>query len=133
MRGHLFSLGSRHAKAEIYDRAARSLSAMTACVDRIFRIEGRVLERTQPEGRWRKGTWEVDMAAQINSVPPDKSAADRVEAERLDLETHARLEAGLIDTFPTSDPVSPVLPAPAVRATVFWPNLPAPSRPCAAR
>jgi hypothetical protein len=52
------------------------------------------------------------MATQTNFVSPDKYAADRMEAERLDLEMHARLEAGLIDTFPTSDPVSAPQPSP---------------------
>ncbi len=63
------------------------------------------------------------MAAQINFVPPDKYAADRVEAERLDLEMHARLEAGLIDTFPAPDPVSAAQPASTVEHDVrpsFW-------------
>jgi hypothetical protein len=45
------------------------------------------------------------MAQKANLTPVDKS--DRREAERLDLEKHARLEAGLID------PVSAIQPAPA--------------------
>ena len=40
------------------------------------------------------------------SPPVDKYETDRREAERLDLERHARLEAGLID------PVSAIQPAP---------------------
>ena len=44
------------------------------------------------------------MAQKANLTPVDKS--DRREAERLDLERHARLEAGLID------PVSAIQPAP---------------------
>jgi hypothetical protein len=43
------------------------------------------------------------MAQKANLTPVDKS--DRREAERLDLEKHARLEAGLID------PVSAIQPA----------------------
>jgi hypothetical protein len=44
------------------------------------------------------------MAQKGNLTPVDK--LDRREAERLDLEKHARLEAGLID------PVSAIQPAP---------------------
>jgi hypothetical protein len=42
----------------------------------------------------------------INLAPLDRYTADRKEPEPADLETHARLEAGLIGTFPASDPVS---------------------------
>ena len=45
------------------------------------------------------------MAQKANLTPVDKYEADRREAERLDLEKHARLEAGLID------PVSAIQPA----------------------
>ena len=47
------------------------------------------------------------MAQKANLTPVDKS--DRREAERLDLERHARLEAGLID------PVSAIQPAPTAK------------------
>ncbi len=63
------------------------------------------------------------MAQKINFAPFDQYAADRKEAEKLDLEMHARLEAGLIDTFPASDPVSAVQPAPSVelrKSPSFW-------------
>jgi hypothetical protein len=46
------------------------------------------------------------MAQKANFTPVDKYESDRREAERLDFEKHARLEADLIDTFPASDPVS---------------------------
>jgi hypothetical protein len=46
------------------------------------------------------------MAQKANLTPVDKYESDRREAERLDLEKHARLEAGLID------PVSAIQPAP---------------------
>ncbi|SDS76688.1 hypothetical protein [Bradyrhizobium canariense] len=46
------------------------------------------------------------MAQRPNLTPVDKRKSDRREAERLDLEKHARLEAGLID------PVSAIQPAP---------------------
>jgi hypothetical protein len=37
------------------------------------------------------------MAQKANLTPVDKYESDRREAKRLDLEKHARLEAGLID------------------------------------
>src|SRR5262249_4864194 len=43
--------------------------------------------------------------------PHDKQAVAPNEAARADAEMHARLEAGLIDTFPASDPVSAAQPA----------------------
>jgi hypothetical protein len=49
----------------------------------------------------------------FNPAPHDKHAADPREAAMADEETHARLEAGLIDTFPASDPVSAAQPAPS--------------------
>jgi hypothetical protein len=66
---------------------------------------------------------EVDMAERVNFAPRDKYAVDREEAEKLDLETHARLEAGLIDTFPASDPVSSAQPSPTLehlKRPPFW-------------
>jgi len=53
------------------------------------------------------------VAETFNPAPPDKHAADPREAAVADQETHARLEAGLIDTFPASDPVSAAQPAPS--------------------
>jgi hypothetical protein len=47
----------------------------------------------------------------FNPAPHDKHAVDPAEAARADAETHARLEAGLIETFPASDPVSAAQPA----------------------
>jgi hypothetical protein len=46
------------------------------------------------------------MAQEAKLTPVDKYESDRREAERLDLEKHARLEAGLID------PASAIQPAP---------------------
>jgi hypothetical protein len=43
------------------------------------------------------------MSEKEKSAPVNKYASDREEAERLDLEAHARLEAGLIDSLPASD------------------------------
>src|SRR6202040_2383830 len=44
------------------------------------------------------------MAQKANLTPVDKYESDRREAERLDLEKHARLEAGLIDPVSTIQP-----------------------------
>ena len=55
------------------------------------------------------------MAEKFNPAPHDKHAADPREAELADAEMHARLEAGLIDSFPASDPVSATQPTHAVR------------------
>jgi hypothetical protein len=52
------------------------------------------------------------MAEKCDPAAHDKHAADPREAALADDETHARLEAGLIYTFPASDPVSVVQPAP---------------------
>jgi len=52
------------------------------------------------------------MVAKFNPSAHDKHAADPRQAAIADEEMHARLEAGLIDTFPASDPVSAVQPAP---------------------
>jgi hypothetical protein len=53
------------------------------------------------------------MARKFDPAAHDKYAADPKEAALADMETHARLEAGLIDTFPASDPVSAAQPAPS--------------------
>ena len=44
----------------------------------------------------------------------DKYAEDPKEALKADAETRERLEVGLMDTFPASDPVSEVQPAPSI-------------------
>ena len=53
------------------------------------------------------------MAEKFDPAPHDKHAADPGEAALADRETHARLEAGLIDSFPASDPVSMAQPSPS--------------------
>jgi len=53
------------------------------------------------------------MAEKFNPAPHDRHAINPEEAARADAEMHARLEAGLIDTFPASDPVSQTQPAPS--------------------
>jgi hypothetical protein len=53
------------------------------------------------------------MAEKFNPAAHDKHAANPREAALADQEMHARLEAGLIDTFPASDPVSAAQPSPS--------------------
>ena len=53
------------------------------------------------------------MAEKFNPAPHDKHADDPREATRADRDTHAKLEAGLIGSFPASDPVSAAQPAPS--------------------
>jgi hypothetical protein len=52
------------------------------------------------------------MAEKFDPTAHDKHAVDPGEAARADQEMHARLEAGLIDSFPASDPVSATQPSP---------------------
>ena len=56
---------------------------------------------------------EFDMARKFNPAAHDKHAADPREAAAADRDVHAKLEAGLIGTFPASDPVSSAQPAPS--------------------
>jgi hypothetical protein len=53
------------------------------------------------------------MAEKFNPAAHDKHAADPREAALADRDIHEKLEAGLMDTFPASDPVSAVQPAPS--------------------
>jgi hypothetical protein len=55
--------------------------------------------------------WRLIMAEKFNPAPHDKHADDPREAAASDQEMHARLEAGLIDSFPASDPVSATQPS----------------------
>jgi hypothetical protein len=48
----------------------------------------------------------LTMAEKFDPAPYDKHAADPREATRLDREHRAKLDTGLIDSFPASDPVS---------------------------
>jgi hypothetical protein len=52
------------------------------------------------------------MAEKFDPAAHDKHAADPREALAADRDAHAKLEAGLLDSFPASDPVSAVQPAP---------------------
>jgi hypothetical protein len=51
------------------------------------------------------------MVEKCDPAPIDKNAADPQQAAGVDWKKHAKLEAGLIDTFPASDPVSALEPA----------------------
>jgi hypothetical protein len=53
------------------------------------------------------------MAEKFNPAAHDKHAEDPGEAQKAHRETHEKLEAGLVDTFPASDPVSAAQPAPS--------------------
>jgi hypothetical protein len=53
------------------------------------------------------------MAEKFNPAAHDKHAADPREAAKADRETRTKLEAGLVDSFPASDPVSAAQPAPS--------------------
>ncbi len=53
------------------------------------------------------------MPAKFNPSARDKHAVDPHEALAADRETREQLEAGLMDTFPASDPVSAAQPAPS--------------------
>jgi hypothetical protein len=55
------------------------------------------------------------MAERFDPAAPDRHAVNPREAARADRDTHAKLEAGLVDSFPASDPVSAAQPAPSKR------------------
>ncbi len=53
------------------------------------------------------------MAEKFNPAAHDKHAVDPREAALADQQMHTKLDAGLIDSFPASDPVSATQPAPS--------------------
>ena len=53
------------------------------------------------------------MAEKFDPAAHDKHADNPGEAALADRDTHAKLEAGLIDSFPASDPVSAAQPSPS--------------------
>jgi hypothetical protein len=55
----------------------------------------------------------LTMAEKFNPAPHDKHAENPREAALADREMHNKLEAGLVGTFPASDPVSAAQPAPS--------------------
>jgi hypothetical protein len=67
----------------------------------------------QDGGRVISGQWRLNMAEKFDPAPHDKHAADPHEAAAADRDTHTRLEAGLIGSFPASDPVSAAQPSPS--------------------
>lgn len=75
-----------------------------------------VTPRADGTSGWRRryrGTMEAYMAEKFNPAPHDKNAADPREAGVADRDIHARLDAGLIGSFPASDPVSAAQPSPS--------------------
>ena len=53
------------------------------------------------------------MAEKFDPAAHDKHAANPRDAALANRDTHAKLEAGLIDSFPASDPVSATQPSPS--------------------
>ena len=53
------------------------------------------------------------MAEKFDPAAYDKHAADPHAAAAADRDAHARPEAGLVDSFPASDPASAVQPSPS--------------------
>ena len=53
------------------------------------------------------------MAKKFDPAPHDKHAEDPRKARAADRDVHAKLESGLMDTFPASDPVSAAQPSPS--------------------
>jgi hypothetical protein len=53
------------------------------------------------------------MAEKFDPAAHDKHAANPRDALAADRDIHAKLEAGLVDSFPASDPVSAAQPAPS--------------------
>jgi hypothetical protein len=63
------------------------------------------------------------MAEKFDPAPHDRHAADPREAAAADRDIRARLEGGLIDSFPASDPVSVTQPSPSradSESTSLW-------------
>jgi len=53
------------------------------------------------------------MAEKFDPAAHDRHAVNPREAALADQDIHGKLQAGLIDSFPASDPVSSVQPAPS--------------------
>jgi hypothetical protein len=56
---------------------------------------------------------ESEMTDKYNPAPVDKHAEDPKKAKRTDKESHDKLDKGLEESFPASDPVSVTQPAKA--------------------
>ena len=53
------------------------------------------------------------MVQKFDPAAHDRHAANPREAALADRDIHAKLDAGLVDSFPASDPVSSVQPTPS--------------------
>jgi hypothetical protein len=53
------------------------------------------------------------MAEKFDPAAHDRHAANPRDAILADRNTHAKLEAGLMDSFPASDPISAAQPSPS--------------------
>ena len=58
------------------------------------------------------------MSKEFNPAPHDKHAEDPKKALEAD-KKQTKLEKGLEDTFPASDPVSETQPKPSIDSTIF--------------
>src|SRR5882672_7061287 len=67
----------------------------------------------RPDGRRVMLGWRLNMAEKFDPAAHDKHAANPREAASADRDTDTKLEAGLIGSFPASDPVSAAQPAPS--------------------
>jgi hypothetical protein len=56
---------------------------------------------------------DLNMAEKFDPAAHDKNAEDPRKAVKADKDTHAALEAGLVGSFPASDPVSAAQPSPS--------------------
>jgi len=72
----------------------------------------------------RLETGGLPMSEKFDPAPFDRHAEDPKDALKVDRDVHAKLERGLLDTFPASDPVSEVQPARSVHDSsnrnTFW-------------
>ena len=53
------------------------------------------------------------MSDKFNPAPHDKHATKALDAVAADRDMHRRLDEGLVDSFPASDPASAVQPSPS--------------------
>jgi hypothetical protein len=74
-----------------------------------------LLAGERPEYSGVVSQWRLNMAEKFDPSAHDRYAVSPREAASADRDIHARLEAGLIDSFPASDPVSSVQPSPSKR------------------
>ena len=65
-----------------------------------------------PQGCVGLPSMEDGYDGEVQPAPKDKHAEDPKQAQKSDKEMHDKLDKGLEDTFPASDPVSSAQPAP---------------------